>query len=167
MSLKAVCFAPGLQINGKCHISVSGPMYNCEEGAVVSSGKPERDHNIHRGRSRLARAEPCKKFKIEKQFLSRLLPAFLDRNVSGSSEWKKLMDGEVVSFQSGMSMLMKMVVKLLMMMHRWRGGGQADLERREIEGRRYKICPAEIHSIPNPAICRYNICPAEIHFILN
>ena len=42
----------------------------------------------------LARAEPCKKFKIEKQFLSRLLPAFLDRNVSGS-EWKKLKDGAV------------------------------------------------------------------------
>ena len=40
----------------------------------------------------LARAEPCKKFKIEKQFLSRLLPAFLDRNVSGGG-WKKLIDG--------------------------------------------------------------------------
>ena len=30
--------------------------------------------------------------EIEKQFLSRLLPAFLDRNVSGGG-WKKLIDG--------------------------------------------------------------------------
>ena len=33
----------------------------------------------------------AKKFQIEKQFLSRLLPAFLDRNVSGRG-WKKLID---------------------------------------------------------------------------
>ena len=42
--------------------------------------------------ARLTRAEQCKKSEIEKQFLSRLLQAFPDRNVSGNG-WKKLIDG--------------------------------------------------------------------------
>ena len=57
-------------------------------------------------------------------------------------------------------------------------GGREDVERRDIEGRRYKICPAGIHSIPNRAhtrhaipsraICRYQICrPAGTDIIAN
>ena len=136
---------------------------------TVSSGEQNQNETTisSRGRSRLAGAEPCKKFKIEKQFLSRLLQSFLDRNVS-SNDWKKLIDRRWDGLVSGMLMLMKM-----MMME-----GREDVERRDIEGRRYKICPAGIHSIPNRAhtrhaipsraICRYQICrPAGTDIIAN
>ena len=58
----------------------------------MSSAQQNQKATTESTMERLARAKRCKKFQIEKQFLSRLLPAFLDRNVSGG-EWKKLIDG--------------------------------------------------------------------------